>query len=63
MEEKKFKACPFCGDKDVWKRTYAVSGNVSFLCCKCGADVSFHGFEKDPKATEQWNKRVALKEV
>ena len=60
--EEKLKNCPFCNDNDVWKRTYAVSGNVSFLCCKCGAEVVFHNAEKDPEATKYWNRRELPKE-
>lgn len=62
MEDKLVKSCPFCGDKDVWKRVYAISGNVSFVCCRCGAEVMFHNATTDPKATEFWNKRTSAKE-
>lgn len=50
------KPCPFCGG-EVEKKDGFIYGTKTFICHKCGADVMFYGGEKDPKATEKWNRR------
>ncbi len=51
------KPCPFCGS-EVKKITGAFKGTQMFVCHKCGADVCFYGAEREPKATEAWNRRA-----
>lgn len=56
MIKNELKPCPFCGRKVEKERGYLTSLTM-FLCLKCGATVSFQSAEKDPKATEKWNRR------
>lgn len=51
----KLKPCPFCGSKV--KKVLPPMGTIMIICDKCGADVCFYGSEKDPKATQAWNRR------
>ena len=52
----KLKPCPFCGNEV--KKVTGILGTRMFVCRKCGADVCFHGGEKEPKATKKWNSRI-----
>lgn len=53
----RLKKCPFCGEK-VKKVISPLGGTVMFVCNNCGADVCFYRGEKEPMATEKWNRRV-----
>lgn len=54
------KPCPFCGEK---VRTFMGPMGTQLFCCdNCGADVCFFGAEKEPKATQAWNRRPEDKE-
>lgn len=55
--KEELKPCPFCGGK-VLKITAPIANTQMFICNKCGADVCFFGAEKEPKATEAWNRRT-----
>lgn len=60
------KACPFCGDADIW-RFKSAQGHV-FRCRWCGAEVHFAdhvGYDKymfvsEDEALKRWNSRGGL---
>ena len=56
-KQKQLKPCPFCGSKSVRRQGGVITGMVMFVCQCCGADVCFYGAERDPHATQAWNRR------
>ncbi len=58
MKERNFKACPFCGSKDIW--TAMVVGFKTVVGCNnCG--VRTREFDRIWEAEAAWNRRAGRK--